>query len=104
MTPRSIAVQGVGAPPLGLASQGFVGVLVYVPLFAVWIRAELRRVTFSSAQLRMVRIPLEARGIRIPPDPGMPEAVFHGGIRVPAEVRQVSVAGDPRLILMPGGA
>lgn len=103
MTPRSIAMQGVGAPPLGLASQGFVGVLVYIPLFAVWIRAEARRVTFTSSQLRTARIPSEVRGIRVPPDPGTPGDVFQGGILVPADPRQVSVAGDPRLILMPGG-
>lgn len=101
MSPRAVALQGVGSPPLAIASQGFVGAFIYVPLLAILVLAEFRGITLGSARFRTVRIPSEARGIRIPADPELGSETFGGGILVRAEPRHVTVAGDFRLILMP---
>lgn len=100
MTARAIAVQGVGSPPMALATHGFRGVAIIVPGFVIWVREEVRSITVSGG-VRRVLIPEEARVILIPPDLPPTDLGVIGVISIPAEVSSIRVLDDPRLILIP---
>lgn len=100
MTARAVAVQGIGSPPLAVASQGFVGALTLVPVMLVRVRDEVRRLTTANS-VRRVMVPQEVRGVLILAEPTPPAAEFRGTVRVADDPRRVTVAGDARLVLIP---
>jgi hypothetical protein len=102
VTARAVAVQGIGSPPLGVATQGFVGALTLVPIMAVRVRPETRRFTTADS-VRRVIVTEEVRGVLILAEATPPSAEFRGTVQIPDETRRVTVGGDARLVLIPLG-
>lgn len=100
MTLRSIAVQGIGSPPLAVATQGFRGAITILPGVVIWIRQEVQRFAWAGA-VRRIEVPDFVRAILIPQDPAIPGPSFSGSLLIMAEPTDIRVLDDPRLVLMP---